>query len=282
MTPYYEQLPIDYRLHLLGLPMPSALGRGRPRALGFLDRVRVAQAHAEALNRHAVHVRDRGRDRAIAKLQAKFRALCRARAAPHRIAEVKAEIDRRGRMTTVPIKPPETALPVIDAQVAKLFGIAPRMVEKCRGDKRLRPFIPHPVWIEREWVKTARQDFEARQVAKRLMTPERYAKQEPVRFWNGGLQVPQDGAHEETYQTAHRAFVLQQWLGELIPLEYRSPPRWLAVRPQWSRIEARCGGWHFRDNQQVYDWEPHPAGRRIKRISYDTGMPALESSQKVQ
>jgi hypothetical protein len=81
-------------------------------------------------------------------------------------------------------------LPEIDKQVAELFGITERMVRKCRTDTRLHPFMPHPVWLERDWVKTARQDFEARQVAKRLMTPERYAKGEPVRLFNGGLQVP--------------------------------------------------------------------------------------------
>jgi hypothetical protein len=54
----------------------------------------------------------------------------------------------------------------------------------------MRPFMPHPAWLEREWVRAERLDFEARQVAKRLMTPERYAKREPVRIFNGGLQVP--------------------------------------------------------------------------------------------
>jgi hypothetical protein len=90
----------------------------------------------------------------------------------------------------VPIKPPDTVLPVIDGAVATLFGISPRMVRKCRTDPRLQAFMPHPVWIERDWVKAARLDFEARQIAKRLMTPERFAKQEPVRILNGGLQVP--------------------------------------------------------------------------------------------
>src|SRR5262245_40815200 len=157
--PDYGQFIEDYRLILLGLPLGAnrkpagesngrGRGPGRPKALGFLDRLRVAQAHAEAMNRHAVHVRERARDRALLKLQDKFRELCRAKAAPHRIAEVSAAIDKIGRMTTVPIRPPETALPVIDAQVAKLFGITARMVEKCRGDRRLRPFVPHPVWIE--------------------------------------------------------------------------------------------------------------------------------------
>jgi hypothetical protein len=143
------------------------------------------------MNRHAIHVRDRGRDRALAKLQAKFRGLCAANAAPHKLAEITAAIDKVGRVTRVPIKPPEKRLPEIDKQVAELFGITERMVRKCRTDPKLRPFMPHPVWLEPDWLRTAREDFEARQVAKRLMTPERYAKCEPVRFYNGGLQVPE-------------------------------------------------------------------------------------------
>jgi hypothetical protein len=80
-------------------------------------------------------------------------------------------------------------LPEIDKQVAELFGITERMVRKCRTDTRLHPFMPHPVWLERDWVKTARQDFEARQVAKRLMTPERFAKREPLTLVNGTVRV---------------------------------------------------------------------------------------------
>ena len=43
----FTDLPVELRLHLLGLPVR----RGRPRALNFRERVRVAQAHAEALAR---------------------------------------------------------------------------------------------------------------------------------------------------------------------------------------------------------------------------------------
>ena len=114
-------------------------------ALGFLERVRVAQAHAEALNAHAIHVRDRGRDRAIAKLQAKFRELCKAQAVPHKIREVQAAIDKVGRVTRVPIKLPNKLLPEIDMQVANLFGITERMVRRCRTDPKLQRFMPHPV-----------------------------------------------------------------------------------------------------------------------------------------
>ena len=182
----FTDLPVDLRLHLLGLPV--ARRRGRP-ALNFRERVEVAQAHAEALNAHAVHVRDRGRDRAIAKLQAKFRELCKAKAAPYRLAEVSAAIDKVGRVTRVPIRPPDKLLPEIDKQVAELFGITERMVRRCRTHPKLQRFMPHPVWLERDWLKSARLDFEARQVAKRLMTPERLAKREPLTLVNGTVMV---------------------------------------------------------------------------------------------
>ena len=183
----YLELPVDLRLHLLGLP--AARRRGRPRDLAFLERVRVAQAHAEALNAHAIHVHDRNRDRAVAGLQKKFRALCAAKAAPHKIAEVRAEIDKHGRVTRVAIKPPDAVLPEIDKQVAELFGITERMVRRCRTDPKLQQFMPHPVWLERDWLKQERLIFEARQVAKRLMTPERYAKGEPLTLVNGTVMV---------------------------------------------------------------------------------------------
>jgi len=80
-------------------------------------------------------------------------------------------------------------MPEIDMQVAKQFGITERMVRRCRTDPKLQRFMPHPVWLERDWVKSARLDFEARQVAKRLMTPERLAKQEPLTLVNGAVRV---------------------------------------------------------------------------------------------
>jgi hypothetical protein len=173
----YAGFPVDYRLHLLGLPnKPPAPKRGRPRALSLAERIRVAQAAGEALSAHAVVERDRKRDRAIAKLHLKFHRLCAEQAAPHKLAEVTAAIDRVGRVTRVVIKPPDTALPVIDAKVAKLLGITVRMVRRCRTDPRMRPFMPHPVWLERDWVKVARLDFEARQVAKRLLPPEQWRR----------------------------------------------------------------------------------------------------------
>ena len=163
----YAQRPVEHRLHLLGLPIAQGRKRGRPRELTFRERVTVAQAWGETLNRHAVHVHDRKRDRAMAKLQARFRALCAAKAHPYEIAKVRAAIEKIGRVTRVPIKPPDRAKPVIDKQLAKLFGITERMVRKCRTDPRMRPFMPHPVWIERDWVKAGRLDSEARELAKR-------------------------------------------------------------------------------------------------------------------
>jgi hypothetical protein len=247
----YSQLPVDLRLFLLGLP--AGRRRGRPRALTFLERVGVAQAWSEALNGHAVHVHDRKRDRAMARLQKKFRDLCAAKASPYRIAEVTAAIDKIGRVTRVAIKPPDTVLPEIDKQVAKLFGITERMVQKCRTDPRLRQFMQHPVWLERDWEKSARLIFEARQVAATkkdaygdpLMTPERLAKREPLEVFNGTIRLTAGGdAHDEVYLIARRLFRLAQRLECFVPLEYRSRPRWLGFRPQWPRIVAQEAGLH--------------------------------------
>src|SRR5262249_35348408 len=95
-----SDLPIPLRLHLLGLPLASR-PHGRPRALTSQQRVQVAQALGEVHNRHAEYVHNRSRDRAMAKLQARFRKLCADRAAPHKIAAVQAEMNRIGRVARV-------------------------------------------------------------------------------------------------------------------------------------------------------------------------------------
>jgi len=205
----YASLPVEYRAYLLGLPNTAYNSNGnkrdayngngnsnsynkcgRPRALTFLQRVRIGQAWHEALNRHAVTVRNRSRDRAMARLQATFRRLCAEHAAPHKIVAVRAEMDRIGRVGAVLVKPPEIDRPVIDAAIAELFGVSPRMVRSIRSDKRLLPFMPGAVWLEPDWEREERRGWEARRLARQLMTAARFAKREPVRFWEGGLQVP--------------------------------------------------------------------------------------------
>jgi hypothetical protein len=184
----YAGFPVDYRLHLLGLPNKPPPKGGRPRALSLAEQIRVSQTAGEALNHHAVLVRDRRRDRAIEKLQAKFRRLCAAQAAPHKLAVVAAAIDRIGRFVRVPIKPPDAALPAIDAGVAKLFGITARMVRRCRTDPRMRPFMPHPVWRERDWLRAGRLNFEALQIAKRLgVPPEQWSRR--FELYNGTIRA---------------------------------------------------------------------------------------------
>jgi hypothetical protein len=91
-----------------------------------------------------------------------------------------------------------------------------------------------------------------------------------------GLAVDQDPASETVYRAAWKNFRLLQRLEKLMPPEYKRRPAWLGFQRQWARIEARCDGWFFLNDQQVYFWKRHPEGRRIKPITYDTGMPKLE------
>jgi hypothetical protein len=211
----YAGFPVDYRLQLLGLPnnlspynsnkRDNYNKRGRPKALSLAEQIRVAQTAGEAINAHAVVERDRKRDRAISKLHAKFHRLCAAQATPHKLAEVTATIDRVGRVTRVIIKPPDTELSAIDTGVAKLFGLSPRMVRRCRTDPRMRPFMPHPVWIERDWLRAGRLEFAARQIATRLLPPEQWSRR--FEICNGTIRAvdPADQHIEHRTQLLRRA-----------------------------------------------------------------------------
>lgn len=188
--------------------------------------------------------------------------------------------------------PPKIALPAADKAVAKQFGISERMVRKIRSDKRMQPFMPHPVWQVRDWVRRGAEDHAARARAKQLMTPERYAKNERVALVSAGLAVEQgqecfcwDGsahrlAHarngrlqpprprqritdEDVYRTALAILRFLRRLEEGVPSEHRRRPQWLGFQLQWARIEARCEGWFFRNDRQVYVRRQHPEGRRI-------------------
>jgi hypothetical protein len=128
---------------------------------------------------------------------------------------------------------------VLDRAIGKQFGISDRMVRRIRDDRRLEAFKPQPAWLPRPWEKPAREAFDARQVAKRLMTPERYAKGEAIALEGGRLVVRQDDpASEGVYRAALRALRLVQRSERLLPQEYRSRPAWLGFRPQWARILA--------------------------------------------
>ena len=183
----YESLPVDLRIMALGLPLPKL--RGRPRALTFRQRLEVVITFGEILNDHAREIRDRQHERRVAKLQAKWRRLSAENAPPHKLAEVSRLIDIAGRFIRIPIAPPEANYPAIDKAVAKKFGITERMVRRCRMDPRLRPFMPHPVWEERDHERKGRLEFAARQLAERLMTPARLAKRESIGLVNGSIKV---------------------------------------------------------------------------------------------
>jgi hypothetical protein len=159
---------------------------GRPRRLTYQRQLEIYVAWWGALNAHAVHVHDRKRDRAVAKLQTRFRTLSAAGTPTH---EITNAIDKIGRVSRVPIEPPPTCYPVLDRAIGVQFGISPRMVRRIRADHRLKKFKPHPAWHERPWEKPAREAFQAQQVAKRLMTPERYAKGEAIVLEGGRLVV---------------------------------------------------------------------------------------------
>ena len=99
-------------------------------------------------------------------------------------------MDALGRYITLQVRPPEIDYPTIDQEVAEDFGITARMVLRCRTD--FRKFLSHP-WNERAHEVEARTAFAAQQLAKRLMTPERFAKREPVKIRSGALWVDPKG-----------------------------------------------------------------------------------------
>jgi len=136
---------------------------GRPRALTVNQRITVAQRRAELLNAHAVFVRDHKRDRAVARLQAKWRRT----SDPDKRARISAAIAGIGSATRVPIKPPEIALAEVNRRVARELGVSVRTVERCCADPRNKPFVARPVWQEPAWQRGERLRFEAQQLANR-------------------------------------------------------------------------------------------------------------------
>lgn len=192
----YDHLSTDVRLMALGLP--ARRKPGRPRALSFRERLNVALSWNEKLNARA-QVGTSQRHTALAALMKKLIRLQTAGAKPHKIREVQAMMDALGRYITLQVRPPEIDYPTIDQEVAEDFGITARMVLRCRTD--FRKFLSHP-WNERAHEVEARTAFAAQQLAKRLMTPERFAKREPVKIRSGALWVdPKDsGPKGETIQ----------------------------------------------------------------------------------
>jgi hypothetical protein len=183
---------------------------------------------------------------------------------------MSARLDRLGRASRALLLPPAITLPEADRAIAKQFGITERMVRKIRSDRRMLPFMPHPVWQVRDWERRGAESHAARSAARRLMTPARFAKNEPVALLSAGLAVEQEPTSEAVYKAARGIFRLLQRLESLLPREYRSRPAWLGLAPQWLRTEARCEGWFSLGEQQIYFWRRHPEGRRIAaKISDD-------------
>jgi hypothetical protein len=162
---------------------------GRPRELTFLWRLAVVLTWDEcyhALVRREAAGKLAGRLRALSKKMVRLR---RSGASILEIARLSAEMDRLGRAHEVRLYKPDTLKPDIDREIAEKHGISERMVRKIRDDPRLHPFRSMPPWEVPDWELAAQQGFVAHWLARQLMTPERLAKGEPVRIFNGGLQV---------------------------------------------------------------------------------------------
>jgi hypothetical protein len=259
----------ELRMMALGLPITTATHipanprrAGRPRALPMLERINVAIAWGTYMNAHArlEAPRERGQ---VKKLQQKLEAGRMNGVAPFLLNRMSARLDRLGRASRTLLLPPAITLPEADRAIAKQFGISERMVRKIRSDRRMQPFMPHPVWQVRDWERRGAESHAARARAKQLMTPERYAKNERVALLSDGLAVEQDPTSEAVYKAAWRIFRLLQRLEKRMPPQYRRRPAWLGFQRQWARMEARCEGWFFLNDQQVYFWKRHPEGRRV-------------------
>jgi hypothetical protein len=264
----YDHLPTDVRMMALGLP--ARRKPGRPRALSFQDQLNVALCWGERLNARA-QVGKSERHTALAALMKKLVRLQTAGAAPHKIREVQAMMNALGRYITLEIRPPEVDYPTIDREVAAEFDIHPRTVRRCRTD--FRGFLSHP-WNERAHEAEARTAFAAKQLAKRLMTPERLAKGERVVIAGGSLVVEQDRAAESTFKTAQRMLGLMRRVQHWVPVVSR--PHWLYFKPQWTRMDVQAGDRIWINNQEVHVWQTPPQGRKILRRTFDTGEPLVD------
>jgi hypothetical protein len=245
---------IETRMMALGLPIlpprrPEQ--RGRRRALSMLKRIEIAIAWGEYMNAHAriEAPRERGQVKA---LQRKLGAARANGDAQFLLNRMSAKLDGLGRVSREIVLPPRIALPEADRAIAKRFGVSERMVRKIRSDERMDPFMPHPIWKVPDWLRRGAELHAARAVARRLMTLERYAKNEPVALVGSGLVVGQDPAAEVVHKTALWAFGLMQRLEARMPAEYRSRPAWLGFQRQWARVEMPLAG-----------LDRHSDGRRI-------------------
>src|SRR5262245_54496028 len=237
---------------------------GRP-GLTMLERIEVVVAWGEYINKHAKVEVPRPR-RQVKALQAKTEAARRNGVAPHLIKRWSEQLDALGRITRALYRPPSISLREVDKAIAKQFGVSVRTVERIRQDRRLWPFMGRKVWELPEWQRKGAALHAARLAAKRLMTPERFAKNERVALVSAGLAVEQEAESEAAYLAARRVFGFLRRSESLLPGEYKRPPTWLALLPQWTRIEARwTGEVRVINEQMVYGWVPHPNGRRVPK-----------------
>jgi hypothetical protein len=192
----YSTLPGGPRLQALGLCEPDTDLRnpvGRPRALSFRERLEIGFRWRKKERELA----PRGRSTEHPNLQPLLRQIRRLHANGEvvKAAALSVRADAIGRFHFTPKLPPEESNPDIDRLVArestKLLGrkITERMVRSIRTDRRIAALVGPPAWEKREWEARAERDFAARQAAKRLMTPQRYAKHEPVELTGHGLKV---------------------------------------------------------------------------------------------
>src|SRR5262245_23006747 len=131
----------------LGLPILPKNKGGRPRTPLERD-IRRAQRWAQAINAkvEATALEALGVVQERKARQArKIRKLLANGAPPHLVAAARAELDKMGRFSSAPIKPPSAGLKAqVDREIAKEEGISARQVRRIRSDVLLKPFCAHP------------------------------------------------------------------------------------------------------------------------------------------
>jgi hypothetical protein len=267
----YSTLPIETRMMALGLwPLRAPLGlpicpprrAGRPWALSMLQKIKIAIEWAGYMNAHArvEAPRDRGQ---VKRLQQKLEAGRMNGDAQFLLDRMSAKLDALGRVSRKIVLSPRIALPEADKAIAKRFGITERMVRKIRSDKRMQPFMGRPLWEVPDWQRKGAEAHAARATAKRLMTPERYAKSERVWLDRVGLGV--EAVQEDAYGPANKlhvrhphmkivhhvtsgppspsiAFSIDKGPLRPLPVAKLRAPRDLGFRPQWALIERKQRG----------------------------------------
>jgi hypothetical protein len=267
----YSTLPGEFRLEALGLCEPDTDVRnpvGRPRRLSFRERLEIGVRWRE-IERELARP---GRSTEHPNLKPLLRQIARARKPASgqawKIPHLSAKADALGRYHSRALLSPLESKPEIDRMVAKEMGISPRMVRSARSDKRVRELLEKPGKERREWEIEAAQQVELRRQALALVTPERFAKDDFF-LRHGALAAKQERSGEDTYLLARRLRTYQRQRAELLPLEYRRRPYWLAWSVQWARMDNKILERFWINGQESVRLERHQTGRRIgKQESY--------------